>query len=216
MSEGKSEDTFGVFFEIDLIDVGYNEEESVKCSDVKSEAIEEANSETFGLSRQISDAVGANGIDKVEQCCQVRAMDALEALSNVDVVLGMEEMVKDLLKVLRNDDYNESDCGVDLSKWHRHTNFEDLDNGNKEYWEPVVDSNLNERPNLENNDRIMRSVFDRRKTLLMKNNGYNGLRNVDYVFEELIWKELETSGTKFLGSSSCHDGEQYAAYLPEK
>ena len=45
----------------------------------------------------------------------------------------------------------------------------------------------------------MRSVFDRGKTSLMKNNGYNGLRDVDYVFEEIIWKELETSGTKFLG-----------------
>ena len=104
MSEGKSEDTFGLFFEIDLIDFGYDEGESVKCSDVKREAIEEADGETFGLSRQISDAVGANGIDKVEQCCQVRAMDALGAPSNVDVVLGMEEMVKDLLKALRNDD----------------------------------------------------------------------------------------------------------------
>ncbi|RIB07259.1 hypothetical protein C2G38_2046136 [Gigaspora rosea] len=57
--------------------------------------------------------------------------EELDGQSNVDLATGMEEIVKDL-KALIYYNFDECDCGVNLSKWHWHTNFKDLDSGNKD------------------------------------------------------------------------------------
>ncbi|KAF0528874.1 hypothetical protein F8M41_012959 [Gigaspora margarita] len=44
----------------------------------------------------------------------------------------MKVIVKDLLQVLMNDDFDKSDCEVDLLKSYWHSNFENLDSRNKE------------------------------------------------------------------------------------
>ncbi|RIB30266.1 hypothetical protein C2G38_2153186 [Gigaspora rosea] len=99
---------FDEFVESDLIDFGCVEGELVRCSNVKDEMIEKANGETLGQPRRIGD------------------------------VDGMEEMVKDLLRALRDKDFDESDCGVDLPKWHRHSYFEGLDSGNKDRGDSIM------------------------------------------------------------------------------
>ncbi|RIB16269.1 hypothetical protein C2G38_2190439 [Gigaspora rosea] len=61
---------------------------------------------------------------------------------------------KVIVKGLMKDEFEESNCGMDLSKWHWHMNFEELNNGNKsnEF------ANDYDRRMIEYADRIINSV----------------------------------------------------------
>lgn len=116
-----------------------------------------------------------------------------------DIVIGMDKLMKDILKALINDDFAEYEHEVDLSKWHWHANFEDLDSRNMK-GDSVVNTdkksnvegvNSNGVMNSENNDQTT-SVFNRGKMLLMKNNRNYGFHIV--VDEEIMMKELKTLG----------------------
>ncbi|CAG8705927.1 21133_t:CDS:2 [Dentiscutata erythropus] len=59
-------------------------------------------------------------------CVAKEAINVLGALSVV--VLERDKIVKCLLEVLSDEESDEFDCSVDLSKWHWHMNFRNLDN----------------------------------------------------------------------------------------
>ncbi|CAG8566761.1 22_t:CDS:2 [Dentiscutata erythropus] len=156
MNEREPESILDEFVKNDLIDFRYVEEEVIKNDEVKDEIIRESNSDMIGWSRRIGDEDNAKKVVHIGHCDQDevevennnnrdkasdgRAKIVKSEIENIkrtryefhdesseDVVLGLKEMVKDLLKVLRDDDSEKFECGVDLSKWHWHTDFRDLD-----------------------------------------------------------------------------------------
>ncbi|CAG8757632.1 864_t:CDS:2 [Dentiscutata erythropus] len=109
MNERKPKNIVDAFIENDLIDFRCVEEEVIKNDEVKDDA---------------------KKVVSIRHCDQDKVEVENDNNGNKapdDVVLELEKIVKDLLKELIDDNFDEFDCGVDLSKWYWHTNFRDLD-----------------------------------------------------------------------------------------
>ncbi|CAG8540098.1 11558_t:CDS:2, partial [Racocetra fulgida] len=173
MDEREPESMFDVFIKNNLIDFGCVAEKSVMNDNVE-EMIDENRGINVVVNTNSSKMYQTNN-EKFESLPEPSSEVTLyvkftEAKFKTDVVLGREEIVEDLLKVLRDNDSDEFDCG-------------DLDNGIIGwYQEPATNSDSNVQLDIGNDDRIMGSVFDRVKRSLVKSNCNSRFGDVDNVF----------------------------------
>ncbi|CAG8475635.1 9003_t:CDS:2 [Racocetra fulgida] len=118
IDEREPEIIFNAFIEKDLIDFGCVAEESVMNNNVKEEMIDE-NREINVVVNTSSSKMHQTNNEKFESLPEPSSEVTLyvkfaKTKSKIDIVQREEEIVKDLLKVLKNDEF---DCGVDfLSK----------------------------------------------------------------------------------------------------
>ncbi|CAG8785817.1 17877_t:CDS:2, partial [Racocetra persica] len=165
IDEREPKSMFDVFIEKDLIDFGCIVEKLVINDNIKKEIIDE--------NREINMVVNTNSSKMYQMnnkkfeslpkpSCEVTLyIKFAETKFKTDIVLGKKEIVKNLLKVLRDDDSDEFDCDIDLSKYDLNIQFD-----------------------IGSSDRIMRSVFNQEKESLVKSNCNSRFGDVDDIFEK--------------------------------